>query len=112
MRRPGQLALIIFSVATLVLGCGDGADKTFRQLGSSKADTAQLRSSNGDVALPDSAVSNHSRSRSRRASDIRIRVRDRDASDPRSRFQDDGGADWQVPGHGVLRLKTKHTKNW
>jgi hypothetical protein len=76
MRRTVFVAGVIFAV----VGCGDGTDKTLRQLGSSKADTSAMASSSGDVrrdsasGVPDSA--------SRRASEMRLRVRDQDALDP------------------------------
>jgi len=60
----------------LIAGCGRGNEKTLRELGSSKADTARLTSSSGDIRATNAD------SAERVASDLRLRVRDRDALDP------------------------------
>jgi hypothetical protein len=64
----------------LIAGCGDGSDKTLRQLGSSKIDTSQLTSASGDVRLDDER--DRRDSTSLKTSELRLRVRDRDALDP------------------------------
>ena len=75
-RNSGIIRVAIASAAVLLIaGCGRGNEKTLRELGSSKVDTALLTSSSGDVRAADAD------SAGRAASDLRLRVRDRDALD-------------------------------
>ena len=76
-RNSGIIRVTIASAAVLFsAGCGRGNEKTLRELGSSKADTARLTSSSGDVRATNAD------SAALAASDLRLRVRDRDALDP------------------------------
>ena len=75
-RKSGIRATSALAAVLLIAGCGRGNEKTLRELGSSKADTARLTSSSGDVRATNAD------SAARAASDLRLRVRDRDAMDP------------------------------
>src|ERR1043166_5436658 len=73
-------AVVAAGVVMVIVGCGDGADKTLRRLGSAKVDSTALTSSNGDVGPADER---HRRDSAKGpTSDLRLRVRDRDALDP------------------------------